>query len=227
MTSISGNMRLKHFTTQRHARCAVRGPELHKSVSELWILLHGYGQLATDFLGSCSALDDGRRLLVAPEALSRFYNTSSEATARSHRDSAVGASWMTREERSFEIRDYLAWLQQAYEHFAAPLPPSTPVNVLGFSQGGATASRWVASGSVSANRLICWGSSIAPEIDLGDQSLIRRARTSIVIGDRDRSVSKDQIDAERRRLDAAGFDYEFVQFAGGHRMDDTALAEIA
>jgi hypothetical protein len=58
---------------------------------EAWFVLHGYGQLAERFLTECGALDDGTRLIVAPEALSRFY------VDRAHR--VVGASWMTREDR--------------------------------------------------------------------------------------------------------------------------------
>ena len=64
---------------------------------ELWYVLHGYGQLAAPFLEEFRAIDDGTRLIVAPEALSRFYE--GDAQARLHKDASVGASWMTREDR--------------------------------------------------------------------------------------------------------------------------------
>ena len=75
---------------------------------ELWYVLHGYGQLAAPFLDDFRAIDDGTRLIVAPEALSRFYE--GDVQARLHKDAKVGASWMTREDRDAEIADYVAYL---------------------------------------------------------------------------------------------------------------------
>ncbi len=219
--------RIARFTARRSARAAVRGPSDPSAVRELWIVLHGYGQLATDFAGSFGPqnIDDGSRLIVAPEGLSRFYDARSAPEA--HAGASVGASWMTREDRTFEIEDQMAWLQQVYEAFAAPLPAAVPLTVLGFSQGAAAASRWVASGQVEATRLVCWGSSLAPELDLGPDSLLRRPRLYLVIGDRDRFAGADKVGQERARIEAAGLPYRFLRFSGGHRFDDATLQSIA
>lgn len=227
MTRGPEESRIVRFTTQRSARCIVRGPEDPAAVRELWVVLHGYAQLATDFVAAFgpSTVDDGTRLIVAPEALSRFYDSQSEP--ESHGDASTGASWMTREERAYEIEDYLAWLQMAYESFASAVPTGIPITVLGFSQGAAAASRWVAGGRVPAARLICWGSSIAPELDLGPASPLRRARTYLVIGERDKFAGEARVAAERARLDAAGFSYTFVSFSGGHRLDDDTMRRLA
>ena len=221
--------RIDQFTARRSARCAVRGPEDPGSVRELWIALHGYGQLATDMVAGLSALDDGTRLIVAPEALSRFYDARGELSR--HHEARVGASWMTREERLRDIEDVIGWLQQAYESYAARVPTSATVHVIGFSQGAAAASRWVAAGRVPARHLIGWGASLAPELDLGAagdaENPLRRATVQIVIGERDEFVSAANIAAESARLDAAGFTYEMVSFAGGHRLDDETLRAVA
>ena len=134
---------------------------------------------------------------------------------------------MTREDRLEEIRDYVEWLQRAYEHFAGQLAKEVAVTVLGFSQGGTAASRWVASGRVPASRFICWGAAIAPELDLGPASPLRKARPTLVIGSRDKFIKPEHVDAERARLDAAGFPCEFVEFDGGHRLDDDTLRRLA
>lgn len=218
-------LRLEHFTARRTARCAVRGPGDPLAARELWVVLHGYAHLAQDFLAGLDALDDGTRLIVAPEALSRFYDARGEREL--HHEARVGASWMTREDRLREIDDTLAWLQQAYESFAARLAADVPVTVLGFSQGGAAASRWVASGRVPARHLICWGASVAPELDLGEGSALRRVRCSIVIGDRDKFIAPGQVTTEQARLDAAGFPHTFIGFSGGHRLDDATLRRVA
>ena len=62
----------------------------------VWVLLHGYGQLARFFLNKFEGLEDGL-LIAAPEGLSRFY-----LDAQHQR---VGATWMTREDREHEIGD--------------------------------------------------------------------------------------------------------------------------
>ncbi len=201
----------------------MRGPEDPTAVRELWFALHGYGQLAASLANDIGAIDDGTRLIVAPEALSRFYFAK---PFESHRGAPVGASWMTRADRLEEIADHLEWLQLAYTHHASPLADDVPLVVLGFSQGAATATRWVASGSVSPARLICWGAGIAPELDLGPSSPLRRARVTLVHGGRDRLVSREQVDAERARLDAADFPYDYMEFEGGHRLDDDTLLRL-
>ncbi|MDH5233886.1 MAG: hypothetical protein OEW77_02935 [Gemmatimonadota bacterium] len=217
--------RSEFFKAGRTARCLTLGPTDPGAVRELWIVLHGYAQLAEGILAGLSAIDDGTRLLVAPEALSRFYDARGERSR--HAEAAVGASWMTREDRLHEIEDHVAWLQQAYEAQVARLPDAVPVTVLGFSQGAAAASRWIANGRARVAHLICWGASVAPELDLSGAGTLRRTRCSIVIGDRDQFVTAAHIATERARLDAAKFPYAFVGFPGGHRLDDATLRHLA
>lgn len=221
------SIRTISIAVKRSARLAILGPE-SKDVREIWYVLHGYGQLAAPFVDGCRAIDDGTRLIVAPEALSRFYEGDTQA--RLHRDAKVGASWMTREDRESEISDYIAYLDTVHAVMLATLgradePPA--VTVLGFSQGGATAARWVASGHVKA-RLIVWGSQIPPELDLADPGApIRRADTALVIGTTDVFATPKIVEKETARLREAGFPFRFVSFSGGHRLDDDTLRSLA
>lgn len=217
--------RLERFVTRRTARCAIRGPADPADAKELWIVLHGYGQLAAEFLAGFDAVDDGTRFIVAPEALSRFYDARS--TMEKHAAATVGASWMTREDRTEEIADQLHWLQLAHDHYRALVGPTAPLTVLGFSQGAAAASRWVSSGAVAPVHLISWGGAIAPELALGPDSPLGRTRCTIVVGDRDRFVSAEKISEERERLEKAGFRCAFEHFEGGHRLDDAMLRRLA
>ena len=217
--------RIERFSTRRTGRCAVRGPEDMAAVQELWIVLHGYGQLASRFVGGFGAIDDGSRLIVAPEALSRFYDARTPLA--SHIAAEVGASWMTREDRADEIEDQAHWLAQVLETYRARVAGDVPLMVLGFSQGAAAASRWVARGGVAPAHLICWGASLAPELDLGAGAPLAATRCTVVVGERDVFVSAAQIAVERARLDAARFTHAFEHFAGGHRLDDATLARVA
>ena len=189
------------LSVRRTARVALLGPS-PQGARELWYVLHGYGQLAASFLEDFRAVDDGVRLLVAPEALSRFYE--GDVQARLHKDAAVGASWMTREDRTAEIADYLGYLDTLHQAMLAAIGGATPpvVTVLGFSQGGATAARWVASGRVTAARLVVWGSQFPPELDLADPAApLRRAETTVVIGTKDIFATPKIVAKERSRLD--------------------------
>ena len=217
--------RTRHLATTRTGRIDVRGPEDLAAVRSLWLVLHGYGQLARDFLGGFEAIDDGTRLFVAPEALSRFYDTG--ASRSSHAEARVGASWMTREDREHEIDDTLAWLQQAHAAFASELGAGIPLTLLGFSQGAAAASRWVARGGVRPARLICWGAGIAPELALDAESPLGRTPCTLVVGTRDQFVPAERVEAERARLAAAGHPARFVSFEGGHRLDHETLRMLA
>ena len=216
---------LSAFIFETSRPCAVRGPVDPAEVRELWIVLHGYGQLASGFVGGFGAVDDGTRLIVAPEGLSRFYDARTPLAK--HAEAEVGASWMTREDRAEEIEDQLHWLGQVLETYRARVGPTAGLTVLGFSQGAAAVSRWVARGTVSPEHLICWGASIAPEVDLRPGAPLAETRCTVVIGDRDLFVTAERVAEERARLDAGGFTYAFEQFAGGHRLDDATLARVA
>ena len=66
-----------------------------------------------------------------------------------------------------------------------------------------------------------------PDVPLDAGAPLRRVPTTIVAGTRDRWVTEKRLKAERARLDAAGFTADFVQFDGGHRIDDATLARLA
>ena len=114
---------------------------------ELWYVLHGYKQLARRFMRRFTPVHGGARRIVAPEGLSRFY--IEQEPGRHGPTSVVGATWMTREDRLNEIRDYVDYLDRLHREVAADAE-AAPVTVLGFSQGVATAARWVVQGAVRA-----------------------------------------------------------------------------
>ena len=81
---------------------------------DVWFVLHGYGQLAGDFIRYFSDLAADDSLVVAPEAMNRFYLVTTETSAPA-RDRPVGATWMTREDRDSEIADYVEYLDALYD----------------------------------------------------------------------------------------------------------------
>lgn len=210
----------------RTARYYTLGP-LHGFPAELWIVCHGYGQLAGRFLGQFAPLDDGTRLIIAPEALSRFY--LDPIPMRRHEPSPrIGATWMTREARDSEIGDYVNYLEQVVAEVRHPLSGAAPrIVVLGFSQGTATVCRWLATSELRAERLVLWGGAIPPELDLAAWAArLHGARITLVSGDADEMVPPSTITAEAERLSAAGVAFELLRHAGGHVIHADGLQRL-
>jgi predicted esterase len=187
---------------------------------EWWIVLHGYGQLAADFIEPFGAVVTPERCVVAPEALSRFYVDGLE----SHEE--VGASWMTREGRVHEIADYVSYLDAAVRQLR-PGNHEPSIRVLGFSQGAATATRWAVFGDTAVDRLVLWSGAPAHDLDLSQHAdRLRAINPTIVVGTEDPYVSAERRENVRRNLDRHDIPVTVHTFEGGHRLDDGLLRTI-
>ena len=213
-------IREHHIRVSRTARYHVLGDV--GTASEWWVVVHGYGQLAGRFIRRFRPLPgvvEGRRAVVAPEALSRFYV---EREVGPHGPaSTVGASWMTRQDRQAEIRDYVEYLDRVTEA-VLPTAPARLV-VLGFSQGSETASRWVTLGRVRPAQLVLWGGGLAEDLEreaLGAR--LRGVRVRLVVGSRDRWGRSRASDTERA-LEGLGVELERIEYEGGHRVEAAIL----
>ncbi|MFQ5678761.1 MAG: alpha/beta hydrolase [Gemmatimonadota bacterium] len=226
-------MRQAHLTIARKARYATLG-DGGAGLRQVWFVCHGYGQLAANFLDLFASLDDGSRLLVAPEGLSRFYVD--------HEARKVGASWMTSEDRLTDIAEYVAYLDRLHDVVFGDAPRDSAgppaleavsrdeveLVALGFSQGAATVSRWTAFGRARVDRLILWGGLVPPDLDLElHGARLRAARLTLVVGEEDEYVSRDAVERTEVRLREAGVPWERVTFPGGHRLDRKLLARLA
>jgi len=192
---------------------------------ELWICCHGYGQLAAEFADHLAPFDNGRRLIVVPEALSRFYLAD---PAKEHGpESRVGATWMTRAARLQEIDDYVGYLDLLSRAVRTSLEAEPTICALGFSQGAATASRWAALGRERVSQLVLWGGVLPPDLDLdvvGDR--LRDLDITVVVGERDGYASPDRLQELGARLASAEVPYRLLRFAGGHRLDSGVLRAL-
>ncbi len=197
------------------------------AADELWLVCHGYAQLASRFIRRFGAIDNGKRLVVAPEALSRFYLSGSSGPHSG--DDKVGASWMTRESRDSEIADQVTYLDLVQGRLLEGVARSrVRVVALGFSQGAAVVCRWAAKSKAPPDDLILWGSGVPAELLEGEgKDALTRATLTIVVGDSDPVAGGGMIAAHRAQLDAAGLAYEFVGYLGGHELDGNVLSRIA
>lgn len=204
-------VRAGRIEVRRSARWFERGAV---DAPELWLVLHGYGQLASAFLLACAPLAREGRRLVAPEALSRFYLRSGRG--------AIGASWMTSEAREQEIEDYVAYLDALVERCGAS---ASRLNVLGFSQGVATAWRWTTRARRTPQRLIACGGGLPPDLDL-EAPALRALDVVLSAGERDEAYPPHAAQHDAERLAGRVARCEVALHAGGHELDLEALARL-
>lgn len=184
--------------------------------AELWIVLHGYGQLAERFLRHFRELAGDDRRVVAPEGLSRFYLDEEYEK--------IGASWITRADREDEVADQLDWLDAVAKEVDAA---SRKLTLLGFSQGAPTAGRWLLRRKVAARRLICWGAGLPHDVDLSEaRAVFDHVQLDFVLGDQDQFLTPDRVARERGRLETAGLRYQWTSYPGGHRLHPDVLASL-
>ena len=195
--------------------------QLSADTRELWIVCHGYGQLAPYFINHFQALDQPQRVIVAPEGLNRFYLSGFEGR--------VGATWMTKEERLVDIQNYLAYLDTLYQHLTQGLDiTNLKVTILGFSQGAATVSRWVTQGKIAFDRLILWAGIFPPDLNIPkSKARLDQKEVYFVYGNQDPFLSKGDRVAEQRSI-ARMLDVEpqMVQFDGEHVIHRETLLSL-
>lgn len=202
----------------RHARYFTLGPS---GADEVWLVLHGYGQLAGYFVRHFAPLAEAGALVVAPEALNRFYLHAPQARAAGA-PQRVGATWMTREDREREIADYVAYLDAVVDAALLGAAPGAVLRVLGFSQGGTTACRWVARGRHRPSALVLWAAQIPDDLELPRD--LAGVGLTFVVGTDDEYVTPGAVEALGARLDAAGLPHDVQWYEGTHRLEADALA---
>jgi predicted esterase len=224
---MASSIRTHRRETVRTGRYATIGAQ-HSDARRLWFALHGYGQLAERFLRPFAAVTPADTCIVAPEGLNRFYRDA--PTGDGSHLAKVGATWMTREAREDDIADTLRWLATVYEDVAASGVASgriEAIGVLGFSQGVATATRWIATGRVRVNAFVVWAGALAVDADQARlRERLREVEVTFVSGDADPFVGEEARHAAMTTLRSLQPSARAIAFAGAHALDAPTLAPI-
>jgi predicted esterase len=179
--------------------------------AKLIIALHGYGQLCTYFSRKFEGIHKDFDVLV-PEGLNRFYLKASSGR--------VGSSWMTKEEREMDILDNQTYLHELVNDYSKKYDS---ILLLGFSQGGATASRFCYQMQAKIDGLILWGSVFPPDISQ-EETTNFTGQKFFVLGKQDEYFSFENQKEVLALQNNLG--YKTVQFEGGHDVDITILNDI-
>lgn len=213
-------MEEKNIIIRKTARYFTLG-EINDKIENIWFICHGYGHLANYFLRNFQILDNGKNLLIGPEGLHRFY-------LKDHAD-RVGASWMTREDRLNDIKDYTNFLDDLYKEILGQFKGrKVKINVLGFSQGAATVCRWLANNKSEANTLVLWAGAFPNDIPFeANKDLFNAIKVIMVVGDKDQFITSEQVREQEMVLKQNDISYEMIEFEGKHEINKPLLAALA
>lgn len=189
-----------------------------KTAKTIWIVLHGYGMLAEFFIRKFETILNDSTCVIAPEGLSKFYSKGFYGR--------VGATWMTKQNRTDEIEDYISYLNQLYDKIIFEnTVENVKVNVLGFSQGGATASRWIADGKITINNFILWASAFPEDLDI--ENFGKDFDIFLLYGDNDEFLTDEKIKKQEDFLKKSTLQIKPIPFKGGHDIPKEILTKQA
>ncbi|MBK6526944.1 MAG: alpha/beta hydrolase [Crocinitomicaceae bacterium] len=183
----------------------------------LIVALHGYGQLASYFIQKFEFLDPEKYFVIAPEGLHRFYLNGTSGR--------VGASWMTKENREDDITNYLQYLNALLEKIII-VNPYYKKHLIGFSQGGATASRLIGSGRFKFDAFLLWAAVFPPDMNRQKIGNFSGSKNYLIIGDEDPYYSVEVIVHEQEKLKETGMKFEVIHFNGKHTIHSETLKKI-
>lgn len=186
-------------------------------VRQIWIVCHGYAQVADDFLQDFKLLDDGTRLVIAPEGMNHFYQKGF--------DGKVVANWMTRRNREDEIIDYAYFLQTLYNQYVVQCPADVRIVLLGFSQGTATVCRWMLRHLPHFHDLLLWAGLPPEDLDYAaHQQYLGEKNLYLLYGSHDPFLTPDHLSAVDEIEKKNNVDFGERSFEGGHEiLPDTLL----
>ncbi len=194
--------------------------QVSEDIEQLWFVCHGHGQLAKYFIRKFEALNDGKTLVVAPEGLSRYYLEG--FTGR------VGATWMTKEDRLSDIENYLTYLDRVFNSIKSQLKPNVQVNLLGFSQGAATISRFATQTNVHFDKLILWAGIFPPDLPpLESTEKLKGKKVYWVYGTEDQYLSAGVMEEQEALANRLKIKPTVKSFKGEHELSNEVLLEIA
>jgi predicted esterase len=210
-----------NIKVEKTARYFVLGNPSEKT-KRIWFVCHGYAQLANYFLKKFEPINGEQDLIVAPEGLHRFYWNGFSGK--------VVASWMTKEDRLNDIEDYINFLNYVYDEVTSLFKEhknNPEIITLGFSQGAATACRWVSTSNKKIDRLVIWAGAFPEDINYFENNALFTSMKPVWIsGDNDEFLSGEKVISILELMAKNGIHYERITYNGSHNIDEKALVEL-
>lgn len=194
--------------------------KLTDETKNVWIVFHGIGYLSRYFLKYFDELHPAENYIIAPQAPSKYYLKNEYKF--------VGASWLTKENTSLEIKNVLSYLDAIFE--AEQIPSTCNLMVLGFSQGVSVATRWLTKRKIKCSKLILYAGGIPDELISSDFDYLIENKTEvhIIVGNNDEYLTRERMKTESKKIEAL-FQGKAKQliFEGGHELKKEIVNTLA
>lgn len=199
--------------TARYSTLGVPTPK----TKYLWFCLHGSNMLCEQMLYKFSDFNLSEHYVVSPEGLHRFYANGFGGE--------VLSSWMTKRDRLHEIKDISGYLSKLYKQSCAEVSSECKKIILGFSQGGTMAFRWMHSQEVPFDHLIPYSCWIPEDIDLKKgQTNLAKNNLIYTYGLKDQYLKDDKLTELQEILTKNSLDNVITEtYDGNHRVDRNQL----
>lgn len=211
-------MEKKNISISKKARYFQLG-KISEQTKTIWFVFHGYGMLSQYFIKKFKSLENNQTVIISPEALSRFYIGENY--------DRVGASWITKEDKINDIDDNNNYLNSLFQSTTKNINlNSINIHVLGFSQGGATACRWILNSSIKINSLALWGADIPIDcLSENNRGKWNQFKTTLIVGKRDEFISDENKKEFTKLLNAYNLDYELIEYNGTHKIIEEVIID--
>lgn len=209
------NVKIEYIKTPKSARYATYGI-LSERTRYFWIAMHGSHMVCEQMISKFKDFDPEEHFIVAPEGLSRFYHRGFSGE--------VVATWMTSRDRLHEIEDFSNYLTALYHAFPFPKNQNVKTILLGFSQGGTSAFRWLHARNISLDCVIAYACWIPEDIDLrASASDLNKIKLIYTYGDQDEFINESRIEQLSKIIDENKLQVHWEPCEGTHRIDQNQL----
>jgi len=209
---------IRKFQVKRTAHVAELGNDISHA-KQIWMVLHGYGQLANRIVRKFDHLNLDEIYAIAPEGLNKFYWHDAKREPV--------ATWMTKHERDDEINNYLSYLDQVYDTLILPHLNHAKFNILGFSQGTATMWRWVMHRKPELSKLIQWAGEFPPEPPYKQHlDYLEGIDLKYLYGTNDKFINGPFGEKIFKQIDQQPFEMDVVKYDGTHRINREVLKSV-
>ena len=211
-------MEKKNISISKKARYFQLG-KISEHTKTIWFVFHGYGMLSQYFIKKFKSLENNQSVVISPEALSKFYI--------GEKYDRVGASWITKEDKINDIDDNNNYLNSLFKSTTKNINlNSINIHVLGFSQGGATACRWILNSNIKINSLALWGADIPIDcLSENNRGKWNQFKTTLIVGEKDEFISEENKAKFAKLLNSYKLNYNLIEYDGTHKIIEEVLID--
>lgn len=193
--------------------------DLNLTTQSILFVFHGQGQLANFFIKKFESLRSLGITVIAPEGLHNYYLAGFKGR--------VGSSWMTSENRSMAIENYLSYLNALFQQVESQISLEAKYSVLGFSQGAATASRWIEQSHFDFAQFILWGGTLPPDLNKElIHNRMKQKQLMQVFGKQDPYISSENRLEIKMLAKSYNIASKYKLYEGGHDIDTVVLKDL-